>query len=74
MYVNSNFKYYILFTDFFSRFSWIYFFCHKSEVVLIFVLFKVKVENQLSKQIKIRNCEVKENLLVVIREQDNETD
>jgi hypothetical protein len=42
-----GFRYYILFTDEFSRFTWIYFLTRKSEVVTIFEAFKQQVENAL---------------------------
>jgi hypothetical protein len=43
-----GFRYYILFTDQYSQFSWIYFCSHKSEVSSIFQHFKNYVENLLS--------------------------
>jgi hypothetical protein len=45
-------KYYLLFVDDFSRFSWLYLLKHKSDVFSIFKSFKATVENQFSTQIK----------------------
>uniref|UniRef100_A0A2N9FKJ8 Integrase catalytic domain-containing protein n=1 Tax=Fagus sylvatica TaxID=28930 RepID=A0A2N9FKJ8_FAGSY len=52
--VNSSngYKYYLLFVDDFSRFSWLYLLKHKSDVLSIFKSFKAAVENQFSTQIK----------------------
>jgi transposase InsO family protein len=52
--VNSStgYKYYLLFVDDFSRFSWLYLLKHKSDVLSIFKSFKAVVENQFSTQIK----------------------
>jgi Reverse transcriptase (RNA-dependent DNA polymerase)/gag-polypeptide of LTR copia-type/GAG-pre-integrase domain len=50
-------KYYILFTDDFSRFSWIYFCSSKSDVVSIFAQFKQKVEMLLSHKICVVQCD-----------------
>ena len=58
--VNSSngYRYYLLFVDDFSRFSWLFLLKHKSEVLTTFKHFKATVENQLSKQIKFlrTNC------------------
>jgi hypothetical protein len=48
-----NYKYYILFIDDYSRFTWIYFFTLKSEVCEIFSSFKAQVKNLLNTSIKI---------------------
>lgn len=48
----AGFRYYVLFTDSYSRNSWIYFFCQKSELVSIFAIFKAKIESLLSRTIK----------------------
>jgi gag-polypeptide of LTR copia-type/GAG-pre-integrase domain len=45
-------KYYVLFTDHFSKFSWIYFCAQKSEVAAVFAKFKLLVENLFSISIK----------------------
>jgi hypothetical protein len=45
--------YYILFTNQYTRFSWIYFLSQKSEVAAIFSQFKSLVENLFSCHIKI---------------------
>jgi hypothetical protein len=52
--VNScnGYRYYLLFVDDFSRFSWLFLLKSKSEVLNTFKHFKATVENQLSKQIK----------------------
>uniref|UniRef100_A0A2N9J182 Integrase catalytic domain-containing protein n=1 Tax=Fagus sylvatica TaxID=28930 RepID=A0A2N9J182_FAGSY len=52
--VNScnGYKYYLLFVDDFSRFSWLFLLKSKSEVLNTFKHFKATVENQLSKSIK----------------------
>ena len=52
--VNSNngYKYYLLFVDDFSKFSWLFLLKSKSEVLNTFKHFKATVENQLSKSIK----------------------
>jgi hypothetical protein len=48
----SGFKYYMVFIDDFSRYSWIYPLHLKSEVFAKFVQFKLLVENQFSTKIK----------------------
>jgi transposase InsO family protein len=52
--VNScnGYRYYLLFVDNFSRFSWLFLLKSKSEVLNTFKHFKATVENQFSKQIK----------------------
>lgn len=49
----NDFRYYIVFVDDFSRFTWVYFMTHKSEVPLIFAKFKEQIENLLNCKIKI---------------------
>lgn len=49
----NGFRYYIIFVDDFSRFTWVYFMTHKSEVPLIFAKFKEQIENLLNCKIKI---------------------
>lgn len=49
---NKGFRYYIIFVDYYSRFTWIYFMTHKSEVPNIFALFKAQIENLLNTTIK----------------------
>jgi GAG-pre-integrase domain len=49
---NLGYRYYVMFTDHFSRFSWIYFCSHKSDVTSIFTQFKLLVENVLDSKIK----------------------
>jgi Reverse transcriptase (RNA-dependent DNA polymerase)/Integrase core domain len=52
--VSSNrYKYYISFVDDYSRFTWIYFLKHKSDVCHVFFTFKSQVENLLNHTIKI---------------------
>jgi transposase InsO family protein len=48
---NGN-KYYLLFVDDFSRYSWLFLLKHKSDVLATFKHFKASVETQLSAQIK----------------------
>jgi hypothetical protein len=48
----SSLRYYLLFTDQFSRFNWIYCIAHKSDVSSVFAQFKALVENLLSATIK----------------------
>jgi GAG-pre-integrase domain len=50
-------RYYVLFTDEYSRYSWIYFRACKSEVSGIFARFKQKVENLLNHKIRIVQCD-----------------
>jgi hypothetical protein len=49
---NLGYRYYVMFTDYFSCFSWIYFCSHKSDVTSIFTQFKLLVENVLDSKIK----------------------
>jgi Reverse transcriptase (RNA-dependent DNA polymerase) len=49
---HTGFRYYVLFTDQYSRFNWIFFCATKSAVATIFEQFKVLVENLLSCTIK----------------------
>ncbi|KAJ3691762.1 hypothetical protein LUZ61_020926 [Rhynchospora tenuis] len=48
----NNFRYYLIFVDDFSRFTWIFFMSNKSEVLSIFTRFKAQVENLLNCTIK----------------------
>jgi hypothetical protein len=48
----SDFKYYVVFIDDWSRFTWIYPLHRKSEVFENFIKFKLLVENQFSTKIK----------------------
>jgi hypothetical protein len=50
-------RYYVLFTDEYSRFSWIYFCACKSNVVKLFAQFKQKVETLLSHKICVVQCD-----------------
>ncbi|KAJ3701350.1 hypothetical protein LUZ61_005055 [Rhynchospora tenuis] len=54
---HSGNKYYVLFTDQFSRFSWLYCCSVKSDVCKIFTQFRQKAENLLSNKIKIVQCD-----------------
>ena len=47
----NGFKYYVLFIDHCTRFTWIYLLKSKSEVFTKFVQFKVMIENQFSAKI-----------------------
>ena len=49
---SNRYRYYLLFVDDFSRFSWLFLLKHKFEVLTTFKHFKATIENQLSKQIK----------------------
>ena len=49
----NEFKYYVLFVDQYTRFTWIYFLKHKSEVFPMFVKFKSMVETQFSSKLEI---------------------
>jgi GAG-pre-integrase domain len=49
----NGFRYYIIFVDDYSRYSWIYFLCSKDEVIHVFTSFKLQVENFLQQSIKI---------------------
>jgi GAG-pre-integrase domain len=60
-------KYYVLFTDHFSRFSWIYFCAQKSEVLAVFTQFKVLVENLFSTTIKTLQLDGGTKFLPVIQ-------
>ena len=46
-------KYYVIFVDDYTRFTWLFFLKHKSEVFTVFLHFKVFVENQFKSKIKI---------------------
>jgi len=48
----TGYKYYVVFVDDFSRFTWIYHLHRKSKVFEIFVKFKLLVEKQFSTKIK----------------------
>jgi Reverse transcriptase (RNA-dependent DNA polymerase)/gag-polypeptide of LTR copia-type/GAG-pre-integrase domain len=49
---HNGYRYYVLFTDQYTRYNWIYFCIQKSEVAQIFAQFKALVENTLSCTIK----------------------
>ncbi|PKU81996.1 Retrovirus-related Pol polyprotein from transposon TNT 1-94 [Dendrobium catenatum] len=49
---NSGFLYYVLFTDDYTRFTWLFPLKHKSEVTTVFKSFKIFVENSFSCKIK----------------------
>lgn len=48
----SGFRYYVVFVDHFSCFTWLYLLTHKSVMLAKFVLFKAMVENKFSTKIK----------------------
>ncbi|KAJ4749591.1 polyprotein [Rhynchospora pubera] len=50
---SNGFRYYVIFVDDFSKFSWIYFMANKSDVLSIFSGFKAQVENLFGCTIKI---------------------
>ncbi|KAJ4760135.1 hypothetical protein LUZ62_070510 [Rhynchospora pubera] len=49
---NNGFRYYVIFIDDFSRFTWIYFLKNKSDVLHVFQRFKAQVENLFETTIK----------------------
>ena len=49
----NDFRYYLVFVDDFSKFSWLYLLKHKSDVFDVFKYFKAYVENQLHTSLKI---------------------
>ncbi|KAJ3698209.1 hypothetical protein LUZ61_001914 [Rhynchospora tenuis] len=49
---SNGFRYYVLFVDDFTKYTWIFFMSHKHQVSGIFSLFKQQIENQLSETIK----------------------
>ncbi|KAJ4753743.1 hypothetical protein LUZ62_088148 [Rhynchospora pubera] len=49
---NNGFRYYVIFIDDFSRFTWIYFLKCKSDVLHVFTRFKAQVENLFETSIK----------------------
>lgn len=53
----SGFKYYIVFIDDWSRFSWLYPLHNKSDALHAFKKFKTYVENLLDKKIKTLQCD-----------------
>jgi transposase InsO family protein len=48
----SGFRYYVIFIDDFSRYSWLYPLSKKSDVLVSFMKFKSLMENQFSARIK----------------------
>ncbi|KAJ4816146.1 hypothetical protein LUZ62_028712 [Rhynchospora pubera] len=50
---SNGYRYYVIFVDDFSKFTWIYFMANKSDVVSIFSGFKVQVENLFGCTIKV---------------------
>jgi hypothetical protein len=54
---NKGNKYYILFTDEFSHFSWIYCCSCKSDVPKLFTQFKTRVENLLCQKTRTLQCD-----------------
>ncbi|PKU87215.1 Retrovirus-related Pol polyprotein from transposon TNT 1-94 [Dendrobium catenatum] len=50
---NQGFRYYVLFVDDFSRFSWIFPMRTKTEVLTNFIVFRTQIEKYTSKSIKI---------------------
>lgn len=48
----SNFKYYVLFLDDFSRFTWLFPLKQKSDIIQTFIQLKAMVENQFERKIK----------------------
>lgn len=52
-----GFRYYILFIDDFSRYTWLYPLKHKEEAINAFHVFKAYVENKFSTKIKTLRCD-----------------
>ena len=52
-----GFKYYVIFIDNLTRFTWFYPLKHKSEFYSVFLRFKTLVENQFEKKIKQFQCD-----------------
>ncbi|KAJ4767348.1 polyprotein [Rhynchospora pubera] len=50
---SNGFRYFVLFIDDFSRFTWIFFLASKDEVAKVFSNFKIQVENLIGRNIKI---------------------
>jgi hypothetical protein len=50
-------RYYVMFIDDFLRFSWLYTCTSKSQVLAIFINFKLKMENLLSNAIQTLQCD-----------------
>ena len=48
-----GYKYYVIFIDDFTRFTWLFLLKHKSEAFIVFLHFKAFVENQFESKIKI---------------------
>ena len=48
-----NFRYYVIFYDHYSKYTWIYFLQHKSEVLSIFQQFRTIVEKHFDRSIKM---------------------
>jgi hypothetical protein len=55
--LNSDNRYYVSFTDEYSRFTWIYFCSCKYDVPKLFVVFKSRVKNLLSYKIQTIQCD-----------------
>lgn len=49
---NSRFKFYVIFIDDFTKYTWLFPIAHKSDVFDTFRLFKLQIENHLSLKIK----------------------
>jgi GAG-pre-integrase domain len=64
---HNGLRYYILFTDHFSRFNWIFFCANKSEVALLFENFKSLVQNLFSTTIKTLQIDGGTEFLPIIR-------
>lgn len=54
---NEGHRYYVLFVDDFSHFTWVYLLRNKSKVISSFVHFKALVENQFSTKVKQFQCD-----------------
>ena len=48
----ANYKYFVTFIYYYSRFTWIYFIRSKEEVVFVFTFFQAYIQNQFSVNIK----------------------
>lgn len=54
---SSGFRFYVLFIDDFSRYTWIFPLKQKSETLQAFIQFKNQVENQFNKKVKALQCD-----------------
>lgn len=53
----TGFRFYVIFIDSFSRYTWLYLMHHKSDVFSYFIRFQALVENYFDSKIKIFHCD-----------------